>query len=299
MYKKHVIESKTLQLTYFSKQKITCPACGAEFPREELLSGSGRLLAGELTDELRRNYIPSQKYGRVYPLVYSIGVCPQCFLALFWNDFTSIDKTLAEQLCESSQERVDTVKTIFPYFDFMHNRTLIDGAAANYLALLCYEKLPATKYSTTMRRAMLTLRLAWRSNDLHEVCPDRNYDYIASVFYQKAMFFYNEAVRKESNGEERIGNIGSYGPDLDKNYGFDGCVYLTGLLYYKYGQTDNQEARLKALDEHKRALARMFGLGKSSKAKPGPLLEHSRDLYDKLTAELKAANALNEDDDDE
>ena len=105
-------------------------------------------------------------------------------------------------------------------------------------------------------------------------------------------------VRKESNGEERIGNIGSYGPDLDKNYGFDGCVYLTALLYYKYGPKDNQEARLKALDEHKRALARMFGLGKSSKAKPGPLLEHSRDLYDKLTAELKAANALNEDDDE-
>ena len=298
MYKKHVVESKTLQLTYFSKQKVTCPACGAEFPREELLSGSGRLLAGELTDELRRTYTPSQKDGRVYPLVYSIGVCPQCYLALFWNAFTALDKTLAEQFLETAQERSDIVKGIFPYFDFKHNRTLIDGAAAHYLALLCYEKLPPTKYSTTMRRAMLTLRLAWISNDLHTVCPDRNYDYIASVFYQKAMFFYNEAVRKESNGEERIGNIGSYGPDLDKNYGFDGCVYLTALLYYKYGPKDNQEARLKALDEHKRALARMFGLGKSSKAKPGPLLEHSRDLYDKLTAELKAANALNEDDDE-
>ena len=296
MYKKHVVESKTLQLTYFSKQKISCLACGTNFLREELLSGSGRLLAGELTDELRRTYIPSQKYGAVYPLIYSIGVCPQCFLALFWNDFSIIDKTLAEQLCETSQERHDIVHEIFPYFDFTHNRTLIDGAAANYLALLCYEKLPNTKYSTTMRRAMLTLRLAWISSDLHALCPERNFDYVSSVFYQKAMFFYNEAVRKESNGEERIGNIGSYGPDLDKNYGFDGCVYLTALLYYKYGQNENIEQRIKLLDEHKRALARMFGLGKSSKEKPCPLLEHSRDLYDKLTAELKAANALIEDD---
>lgn len=298
MYKKHVVETKTLQLTYFSKQKTICPACGAEFPREELLSGSGRLLAGELTDELRRTYTPSQKYGKVYPLVYSIGVCPQCYLALFWNDFGPLDKDLADSFNETSQERFNTVKEVFPYFDFTHNRTLIDGAAAHYLALLCYEKLPAVKYSTTLRRAMLTLRLAWISNDLHQECPDRNFDYISSVFYQKTMFFYSEAVRKESNGEERIGNIGSYGPDLDKNYGFDGCVYLTALLDYKYGQRDNAEARLKKLDEHKRALARMFGLGKSSKAKPGPLLEHSRNLYDQLTAELKAANSLSEDDEE-
>ena len=82
MYKKHVVESKTLQLTYFLNRKYHVQHA-EQFLREELLSGSGRLLAGELTDELRRTYIPSQKYGAVYPLIYSIGVCPQCFLALF------------------------------------------------------------------------------------------------------------------------------------------------------------------------------------------------------------------------
>ena len=45
--------------------------------------------------------------------------------------------------------------------------------------------------------------------------------------------------------------------------------------------------RLKKLSESKTAIARIFGLGKSSKNKPGPLLEHARNLYDELTKELK------------
>ena len=34
-------------------------------------------------------------------------------------------------------------------------------------------------------------------------------------------------------------------------------------------------------------LAKMFGLGKSSRAKPGPLLEAARSLYDILKTELQ------------
>ena len=41
------------------------------------------------------------------------------------------------------------------------------------------------------------------------------------------------------------------------------------------------------MEYHKFALAKMFGLGKSSKEKPGPLLEASRALYDNLKIELK------------
>ena len=40
---------------------------------------------------------------------------------------------------------------------------------------------------------------------------------------------------------------------------------------------------LKKLSESKTAIARIFGLGKSSKNKPGPLLEHARNLYDNLS----------------
>ena len=81
--------------------------------------------------------------------------------------------------------------------------------------------------------------------------------------------------------------LNNFGPDMDKNYGWDGVVYLTGLLEYKYGQHEDIQLRLKKLSESKTAIARIFGLGKSSKNKPGPLLEHARELYDNLTKELK------------
>lgn len=298
MYKKHVVETKKLSLTFYSKQKTHCPVCDKEFAREELLSGSGRLVASDLTDELRRTYVPSQRYGTVYPLIYPLVVCPFCFISFFPNDVDSI-RDYRELFIDDVEDRIRIVGEIYPHFDFTRNRTLLEGAASYYLAILCYEKLPPAKFSTSIKRAILSLRLAWVSSDLHKVCPEKNYDFIASVFYKKALFFYGEAMRKESSGEERISNIASFGPDLDKNYGFDGVVYLNSLLEYKFGQKENIEARLKVLDDNKRALARMFGLGKSSKSKPGPLLEHSRDLYDKLTAELKAADALTEDDDEE
>ena len=63
-------------------------------------------------------------------------------------------------------------------------------------------------------------------------------------------------------------------------------------MEFKYGQTDDMQARLKKLDECKRSIARGFGLGKSSKSKPGPLLEKSRDLYDKISKVLAEANEI-------
>ncbi|MBP5752883.1 MAG: DUF2225 domain-containing protein, partial [Treponema sp.] len=90
--------------------------------------------------------------------------------------------------------------------------------------------------------------------------------------------------------------VSNFGPDIDKNYGYDGVIYITGLLEYKYGQKKDLELRLKRLDEHKKAIARIFGLGKSSKEKPGPLLELAKSLYDKLGKELSSNNILNQDD---
>ena len=69
-----------------------------------------------------------------------------------------------------------------------------------------------------------------------------------------------------------------------------------GLLEFKYGQHENLQLRLKKLEDSKKAIARIFGLGKSSKAKPGPLLEVARDLYDKMTAELSSNNIFGDDD---
>jgi len=91
----------------------------------------------------------------------------------------------------------------------------------------------------------------------------------------------------ESTGTEIIAGLKSFGPDVDKNYGYDGIIYLSALLEYKYGQKIDMDMRLKRLDYHKFALAKMFGLGKSSKNKPGPILEAARSLYDTLKVELK------------
>ena len=87
-------------------------------------------------------------------------------------------------------------------------------------------------------------------------------------------------------------SISNFGPDIDKNYGWDGLIYLCGLLEYKYGQKKDPELRLKKLEEYKTAIARIFGFGKSTKSKPGPLLEHSRNLYDNLSKELEHSTEI-------
>ena len=97
------------------------------------------------------------------------------------------------------------------------------------------------------------------------------------------MFFYQEALEFETTKVESIAGISNFGPDIDKNYGYDGVIYLCGLLEYKYGQQEDIQLRLKKLNESKVAIARIFGLGKSSKNKPGPLLEHARNLYDDIS----------------
>ncbi len=285
-------KEKPLAITYYTKQSVICPICKKPFAREELLSGGGRLIAGGLTDELRRTYEPSAKYGTIYPLIYSVAVCSNCNAAMLWNDMTNFnDEKTADVLFDSTTERIEIVKNIFPHYDFKRDRTLLEGCAGYYLALLCYEKMPHG-YSPTIKKAIICLRLAWLTEDLNKLYPEKNYDFIRDSFYKKAMFLYQEALNLEMEHKENITNVSSFGPDLDKNYGYDGVIYLSCLLEYKYGQRADISARLKKLESCKHSIARIFGLGKSSKAKPGPLLEHSRALYDNLTAELKDAQNI-------
>ncbi len=289
-------KNTNLAISFYSKQKVTCPFCEKDFPREELLSGGGRMIAGELTDELRRIFEPSVKYGPVYPMIYSVAACPVCHSATLWPDFTELtDRVIINKLFEKEEERKKAVETVFPFYDLHRPRTLLDGAAAYYLALLTYEEFPHS-YSPTIKKAQISLRLAWLSGDLNQRSPNRGFDYVQQMFYRKAMFFYQEALEMETGRVENITAISHFGPDIDKNYGYDGVIYLCGLLEYKYGQRENISERLKKLDEYKRAIARIFGLGKSSKSKPGPLLEHSRSLYDSISKELKDANVLDVDD---
>lgn len=287
---------KKPKISYWSKNRCHCPVCQNNFEREEMLSGSGRMIAGELTDELHRVFEPSAKYGQIYPVIYSIGACPKCHTALFWSDFEEIqDNNSLNALLADSKNRKEIVNNMFPYYELTRERNLLDGAAMYYLALLSYEKVDLS-YAPTMKRAIISLRLAWICRDLQKIVPEHNYDYAAEVFYRKAQFFYEQTLINETQRIETIAKITNFGPDIDKNYGYDGVIYLNSLLEYKYGQKEDMQMRYKKLDANKRSIARIFGLGKSSKTKPGPLLEKSRDLYDKLTATLNEANVISVDD---
>lgn len=297
--KKETPTDKKPTISYWSKDKCHCPVCRRDFEREEMLTGGGRMIAGDLTDELHRIYEPSAKFGKVYPLIYSIGACPNCHTALFWGDFNELtDQASIDRILDDEEKRKKAVNTMFPYYNLKKERSLLDGVAMYYLALLTYEKMDLS-YAPTMKRAMISLRLGWLCKELDEAVPGHNFTYASEVFYRKAIFFYQQALINETGRIETIAHVSNFGPDVDKNYGFDGVIYLCGLLEYKYGQKQDMEMRYKKIDEYKRAIARIFGLGKSSKAKPGPLLEKSRELYDKLSAALCDANNIDFGRDDE
>ena len=276
-------ETKKPVISYWAKEKCVCPVCKKSFDHEIMMSGQGRMNAGKLTDELHRVFEPSKKYGRVYPLIYDVGACPNCYTALFWGDFKPFkDRAVEDRIFEHMEKRKAAVSEIFPYFNLKHERTLFDGVAMYYLALLTYNDV-SPDILPTMKQGIISLRLAWLCEELNQRCADHNYDYVSQVFYRKALFFYQQAVINETTRVEKSSTLANMGPDMDKNYGWDGVIYLCGLLEYKYGQKDDIQLRLKKLSESKTAIARIFGLGKSSKNKPGPLLEHARDLYDNLS----------------
>ena len=95
------------------------------------------------------------------------------------------------------------------------------------------------------------------------------------------------AIEKEQTGKETMSNMPHLGPDLDKNYGYDGVSYITGLLEYKYGSKKIKEKRIEYLDKAKQTIARVHGMGKASKNKPSAILEKVKDLYTKINEELK------------
>lgn len=276
-------DDKKPAISYWSKDKCVCPVCKKAFEREIMRSGNGRMIAGGLTEELHRIFEPSAKFGRVYPLIYEVGCCPFCYTSLFWNDFTEkMTSDDADKLFEHSDKRKKACEEIFPYFNLKRERTLFDGAAMYYLALMTYDDMDVYALPT-MKEAIISLRLAWLTEEINQHCANHNYDIVSKMFYSKALFFYQQAVINETQRVEKSSTLANMGPDMDKNYGWDGVIYLCGLLEYKYGQQEDFQLRLKKLSESKTAIARIFGLGKSSKNKPGPLLEHARNLYDNLS----------------
>jgi uncharacterized protein (DUF2225 family) len=275
-----------IKISFMSKEEYLCPVCGTAFHREEMLSGSGRLIAGKITDELHRLYEPSVKYGVIYPLVYQATVCPECWFAAQDNkDFAAFPLQKKDKAMMEREKRVKDTKLIFPSVDFTQSRNLVNGAASLYLVLCCYSYY-GKEFSPTMKGAITSLRAGWLLDEMEQKYPGYHYDWLATLFKKKSQYLYNEAILREQNGLENLSGVKNFGPDTDKNYSYEGALYLSALLRLKYGPRGNPEQRVDALGNAKRTIAKIFGLGKSSKSKPGPLLEHARELYDSINQEL-------------
>ncbi len=280
--------AKTRKVTFFSKEAISCPVCGASFHKEELLSGSGRLIAGDLTDELRRLYEPSKKYGAIHPLIYYLSVCPVCLYSSFPKDFLeqNTEDQIINRLREQRKRRMSDISPIFKKLDFTSARGIEEGAASYVLALMCYD-CSTRRFAPTIKQAICAVRAAWLFNDLHRNQPDQNYDYLSKLFYRKSLFFYHLAVEKEQTGGESMGSVAHLGPDVDKNYGYDGVLYMTGLLEYKYGPQKDPAKRIKYLDRARKIISRVHGMGRASKAKPSVILDKAKDMHHEMGEQIR------------
>ena len=279
-------ESTVNSTSYFSKEKIICPVCEFEFNREDIRTGRGRLIAGDLSDELRRFYEPSLKYGEVNPLLYPVIVCPECYYSTFHADFNLVPAESIAALANDKKKRFDSVLKIFKDLDFTASRKLKEGAAAYYLSIMNYDHFPH-EFSPVIKQGLSSLRGAWMFMDLHGKYPDENYDYLAKLFYRKAGFFYTLSVEYDGDGVESLTEVPSLGPDLDKNYGYDGVLFISALLEYYYGSDSDDEKRVKALERARTTVARIFGMGKSSRGKPEALLSKAKELHASIGEEIK------------
>jgi uncharacterized protein (DUF2225 family) len=284
------VEERELKVSFLSKKEYTCPVCGEIFRKEELLSGGGRLIAGPMTDELHRLYEPSLKYGEVCPLIYQATVCPECWYTAMDGDFLLLPEKSWPQVREDQEKRKADAVLVFPDIDFRQPRGLAEGAASQYLTLRCYEYF-GKDFSPTLKQGLAALRTAWILDDLDKKNPRQHYDWLALLFRRKAEFLYNESIRLEQTGKETLSGVKSFGPDTDKNYAYEGVLYLCAYLRYKFGPQEDPEQRKFVLEDARRTIAKMFGMGKSSREKPGPLLERARHLYDIINKELTENDA--------
>jgi len=279
-------KTEGVRVSYYLKNPITCPVCDALFKKEEMLTGRGRLIARSTTDELRRTYEPSKKAGELNPLIYPVTVCPSCYYAAYPDDFSSITREYTGIALSQKTKRAHDISLLFPIVDFRRPRNLFTGTASYILAVGCYSFMQKDR-APSFKKGLSALRAAWLFCDLEKKYPGQNYDRLKLLMYRKAAGFYERTIAYSQTGQERIESIKHLGPDLDKNYGFQGILFIASLLLYKYGQSPDSEERVKKLENAKRTISRIFGSGKSSKSKPSQILDISKDLYEMIGTEVE------------
>ncbi|MGL4560690.1 MAG: DUF2225 domain-containing protein [Brevinema sp.] len=270
----------TQKTTFFSKNEIICPTCKEVFNREELQTGRGRLNAGELTEELRRLYIPTQKYGLINPLIYPIIVCPNCLFAGMQTDFVpSNDPNFETTGLAEIENRKNMMNAVFgTSLNFRDYRNTITGLASYLLAFASTVLL--NKYSSpTARRGMYALRAAWLANDLAEESNLDHFRELSTEMYYQAYINYDKAIDLQIKGKESFDGFKWMGPDIDTNFGYDGLLYITSWLSMKHMDDLPNSEKIIKLGQVKRVLSKIFGVGKSNREKPSVIVSHSKNLY--------------------
>ncbi|MCB1172319.1 MAG: DUF2225 domain-containing protein [Leptospiraceae bacterium] len=276
-------------ISYRVKEGTTCPLCSFEYRREKLHSGGGRLIAGNLTKELRRLYQVSKKFGRVYPLAYEVSTCPNCLYSSYENDFNTLESGELQELKAKSADRRMQIEKILGPLDFNEDRNLVLGAASYLLAIDCYQK-RGIDVAPTPKKAISAMRGAWLFGDLHDEFPGKGFDKVQSLLYMKAVGWYSPMLEIMSTGSEAHDKfIRLLGPDTDKNWGFDGVIYLNGYLSNKYLDqiTTTEEQRIAILERNKQHLGKLYGAGRSSSSKPSVIINLAKDLYEDISKQLE------------
>jgi uncharacterized protein (DUF2225 family) len=151
---------------------------------------------------------------------------------------------------------------------------------------MCYDFFDK-RANPTFKAGLASLRAAWLLDDLNVQEPGENWDHLALVFYRKAHFYYRLALDRESAGQEPFDAALAFGPDLDKNYGYYGVIYLAAYLDFKYGTTADPQRRVAGLQYARRMMAKIFGVGKSSKNRPAAILDNAKEVYEQMGEEIQ------------
>ncbi len=270
------------KVSFLAKEDTVCPICEEKFKIEKMLSGRGRLNAGNLTDELRRIYIPTPKYGVVNPLFYVIVTCPNCFYSAYEQDFKNIPPSNIDKLRNDIVKRKKFVYDSFGPIDFKRERKVLEGMVSLIMAQYSYAFFPQ-KVAPTTKIAISALRAAWLASDLEAEKNDKFFGDLKITLYKKAYNYYSKSFALLNSGKENVEAAGFLGPDLDKNYGFNGFLFLYGVLLYKYGLEDiaDNAEKIRIASDVKSIIGRIFGSGRSSKDKNVQFLDMAKDLYDK------------------
>lgn len=203
-------------------------------------------------------------------------------LFFFFQRLVRVRRRRNRKIRSQFDTRRSNLEKILGPLDFYQDRNLVLGAASYLLAIECYQNRKAS-VAPTPKKAVCSVRGAWYFEDLNNDFPNMGFDKVRDLLYQKAAGWYTETMEIMQSGSEPVDQA-SYilGPDTDKNWAFDGVIYLSAYLTMKFKDelAPDPAAKLNLLVRAKRTLSRLYGSGKGSKSKPSVIIDMAKELYD-------------------